>query len=254
MPVIIKGTVFGQGRPIVCVPITETDKDSIIDKARLLVTKKVKMIEWRADCYEDVCETEELKNVLQILRGMTGETILLVTMRTKQQGGKLDVTEDQLERLLKEVADARCADIIDVEYFSFEHAKDIIGHLQMQGANVIASHHDFNETPSPSVMNRLLDEMMMADADMVKLAVMPQRTEDVIALLTVSNHFHKNNPHMPLIAISMGDLGLVSRIAGETFGSSVTFASMGEQSAPGQIPYKTLNEVLDTLHTYGQNA
>ena len=51
----------------------------------------------------------------------------------------------------------------------------------------------------------------------------------------------------PIIAISMGKLGIVSRLCGEVFGSAMTFASVGDSSAPGQIGLDVVNAVLDSI-------
>ena len=52
---------------------------------------------------------------------------------------------------------------------------------------------------------------------------------------------------MPLITMSMGNIGIISRIAGEVFGSCVTFGAGKQTSAPGQIPWKELQEVMEVL-------
>ena len=52
----------------------------------------------------------------------------------------------------------------------------------------------------------------------------------------------------PLVSMSMGNLGSMSRIAGENFGSSITFATVGEASAPGQFPIKELRMMMSALH------
>jgi 3-dehydroquinate dehydratase-1 len=46
----------------------------------------------------------------------------------------------------------------------------------------------------------------------------------------------------------MGPLGLISRLAGETFGSALTFGAGEKASAPGQIPAKQLQQILDMIH------
>ena len=43
-------------------------------------------------------------------------------------------------------------------------------------------------------------------------------------------------------------LGAVSRLAGEAFGSAMTFANPGQASAPGQVSLEVVNKVLDALH------
>ena len=47
--------------------------------------------------------------------------------------------------------------------------------------------------------------------------------------------------------MSMGALGAVSRLAGEAFGSAMTFANPGQASAPGQVSLDVVNDVLDVL-------
>jgi 3-dehydroquinate dehydratase-1 len=88
------------------------------------------------------------------------------------------------------------------------------------------------------------------DPDMVKLAVMPQSFSDVLSLMEASRNFADQNPMMPVISISMGEEGLLSRIAGEMTGSVITFGTEKEVSAPGQIPRKDLEEILRLIHKY----
>jgi 3-dehydroquinate dehydratase I len=51
--------------------------------------------------------------------------------------------------------------------------------------------------------------------------------------------------------MSMGGIGLVSRLAGEVFGSAATFGAGDQVSAPGQIPVPELRRALETLHKNG---
>ena len=120
--------------------------------------------------------------------------------------------------------------------------------LQEKGVKIVASHHDFEETPERDVMKMLLERMCAGNADIVKIAVMPQNEEDVLRLLSVTNEFYKENPDTPIISMSMGKLGMMSRLCGETFGSCVTFAANKETSAPGQMSMGKVIEIIDFLH------
>ena len=55
------------------------------------------------------------------------------------------------------------------------------------------------------------------------------------------------HPETPVITMSMGALGAVSRLSGEAFGSAMTFANPGTASAPGQVGLDVVNAVLDSL-------
>lgn len=57
----------------------------------------------------------------------------------------------------------------------------------------------------------------------------------------------KKELSIPFITISMGKLGAVSRICGETFGSCITFGAGTDASAPGQIPATQLRKILELL-------
>ena len=116
------------------------------------------------------------------------------------------------------------------------------------GVHVIASHHDFEQTPERGVIRMLLEQIRESGADVVKLAVMPQSMQDVLDLLEETNAFHEKYPDKALITMSMGALGAISRVSGEFFGSCVTFGAGEQASAPGQLPMGELEQLLGILH------
>lgn len=75
---------------------------------------------------------------------------------------------------------------------------------------------------------------------------MPQSVDDVLTLLTATNTA-RQQLGQPVITMSMGDLGKVSRLAGEVFGSCLSFATVGAASAPGQIALDHLRPELQDL-------
>ena len=145
-------------------------------------------------------------------------------------------------------AESGCVDLLDLEFFEEEHPARKIRKLHKQGLKVIASHHDFYETPDREVMKMLLEQMCAGDADIVKLAVMPQNMEDVLKLLSVTNEFKEENPDTPVITMSMGKMGMISRLCGESFGAAVTFAAHKKASAPGQMEMHEVADILEKMH------
>ena len=69
----------------------------------------------------------------------------------------------------------------------------------------------------------------------------------VLELLAATAEMTDLHPETPVITMSMGALGGVSRLCGEAFGSAMTFANPGTASAPGQVPLDVVNAVLDSL-------
>ena len=244
---VVKNKKIGEGKPLVCVSVMDSDKDTIVSEVERLVNNHVEMVEWRVDAFEGVKSVNAVREVLQALAPLTKETILVFTFRSKEQGGTCSLDSEKVYDLHEVAAESKVVDFIDIEYFYAEDADDEIRHLQKMGAKVITSHHDFHETPSAEVLFMLLEQMRHSKADIVKLAVMPQSPEDVLRLLSETNHFHKRYPKQPLITMSMGKLGAVSRICGEVFGSCVTFAAGKNASAPGQIEVRKMEDILKVL-------
>ena len=243
----VKNKVIGEGKPLVCVSVMDTNKEEIIAEVKRLVDNHAEMIEWRVDAFDGVESPNAVREVLSELAPLVKETILVFTFRSKEQGGQCSLRSDKVYDLHQVAAESKVVDFIDVEYFYTEDADDEIYHLQRMGTKIITSHHDFHETPSSDVLFMLLEQMKHSNADIVKLAVMPQNTDDVLKLLAETNHFHKRYPGQPLVTMSMGKLGAVSRVCGEVFGSCVTFGAGKNASAPGQVPMAKLEEILEVL-------
>ena len=241
----IKNKIFGEGRPLVCVPVMATTKDEILQDVTQLVEEGIDIVEWRVDAFENVQSLNAIRDVLQALNSIVENTVLLFTFRSKEQGGLLSLPYEKIYDLHQVAAESKVVDLIDVEYFQSENIDKEIRALQKMGAKVVTSHHDFYETPSEEVIFMLLEQMRHSNADVVKLAVMPNHTDDVLRLLEETSHFHKRYPNQPLVTMSMGKMGRISRIAGEVFGSCVTFGAGKKASAPGQIPVDDLRKILD---------
>lgn len=246
--ICIKNHVLGKEKPLVCIPIMDADKDVIIQTAKKLVDAGIEMIEWRVDAFAMAKDLNAIREVLAELEPIMKQTIFVYTFRSKKQGGMMELEADEILDLHQVAAESGVADLIDLEYFESEHPDKEIHNLHKSGIYVIASHHDFEETPGAEIMQMILEQMRESGADVVKLAVMPGNEEDVLSLMQETSRFHQNYPDKPVITMSMGKLGGISRIAGETFGSCVTFGAGETASAPGQFPYERLDKMLDWIH------
>jgi len=244
----IKGKIIGKGKPLVCVPVMESSKEEILRETRRLEEAHTEMIEWRVDAFENVESPNAIREILNEMKHIIKESILVYTFRSKNQGGCKALSAADIYDIHQVAAESDVVDFIDVEYFEAKNPQKEIAMLREMGVYVIASHHDFEQTPDPEVIRMLLEQIRESGADVVKLAVMPQNMWDVLHLLEETNRFHENHPDYPLITMSMGAKGGISRVAGEFFGSCVTFGAGGQASAPGQLPVKQLEEILHILH------
>lgn len=248
-PVIVRNIKIGEGIPKICVPVVGMTMDEIINEAKSFSDIPVDIVEWRADWYEDVFAFDKVRETLVQLRKVLGETPILFTFRTAKEGGEKEVDEAVYCALNKMVLEAGDADLIDVELFSGEAVvKEIIRCAHQHGVKVIASNHDFQKTPSREEIIERLKSMQELGADILKIAVMPQSSKDVITLLAATEEMAANYAKQPLVTMSMSGRGVVSRLAGEVFGSAMTFGAAKKASAPGQIPVQELENILSVLH------
>ena len=120
---------------------------------------------------------------------------------------------------------------------------------QTRGIKVVGSNHDFYSTPEKEEMIQRLISMQKDGADIVKIAVMPKDEQDVQLLLSAAKEMTEKKDSKPVIAISMGEKGLISRIAAKQYGIAMTFGSVGNASAPGQIEVEELRRMMESLES-----
>lgn len=248
-PVIVRNVSIGDGRPKICAPIVGKTSSEIIREARSILSLPVDVIEWRADHYEDVSETEKLLETAETLRKTIGEKPILFTFRTAREGGEKEIDAERYETLNLLMARSGHVDLIDVEIFiGDETADNIITKAHECGIKVIASNHDFQKTITKDEIIQRLCKMQDLDADILKIALMPHSRQDVLTLLTATLEMSEHHTDRPIITMSMAGLGVISRLAGECFGSALTFGAASKTSAPGQISVQELSNVLDIIH------
>ncbi|TJX15617.1 type I 3-dehydroquinate dehydratase [Tissierella creatinini] len=245
----LKDIRIGEGMPKIIVPIVENTSEDIIKKALSLKGMGFDIVEWRVDFYEDPLNLPEIIDILRKLRYELDTRPLIFTFRSKSEGGEKTISDKEYTALNKAAAESGYADIVDVEIFMNEDvAKENIKNIHKAGVLVIGSNHDFNKTPDKDEIVSRLRKMQEMDADIPKIAVMPNSEEDVLTLLSATNEMHTKYADRPIITMAMGPLGVISRLSGELFGSSMTFGSVGRVSAPGQVPVEELKQALQIVH------
>jgi len=116
------------------------------------------------------------------------------------------------------------------------------------GAYIILSRHNFDSTPVQSEILNTFLTMEKMGADIIKVAYMPNSKKDVLNLINATEEMTSNYSSCPVVAISMGHLGMITRILGEFIDSAISFASITRASAPGQINIDNLSTVLKVIH------
>lgn len=249
-PVVVRDVKIGEGIPKICVPIVGKTREEIVAEAKTFQSLPLDVVEWRVDWYDEVSDIDAVIETAGMLREALGETPILFTFRTQKEGGEKAIDTDAYEMLNVKMAESGLVDLIDVEAFTGEETvKRMIEKIHATGVKVVASNHDFHKTPEKDEIVRRLVWMQEMGADIPKIAVMPECKKDVLTLLAATLEMSETHGDCPIITMSMAGTGVVSRLAGETFGSALTFGAAKKASAPGQIGVEDLAQILKILHS-----
>lgn len=243
----IRNIVLGEGKTKIAVPIVGKTLEEVLSSATNILKSDFDLVELRIDHFEDVEDLDKLATLLKELRKVLGDNALLSTFRTSAEGGVKELSDDKYFEINKFIITNRLADAIDLEVFKNE--EEVVKTTKLakeHSVAVIMSNHDFDKTPDHDEIIKRLKLMESLGADVCKIAVMPNSSDDVITLLSSTNEANKV-VNKPVITMSMGKLGLVSRLAGGVFGSTLSFGAVGKVSAPGQIESNQLRTFIDTL-------
>lgn len=247
--VTIKGVKIGEGVPKICVPMVGETITQLIEEANFLRNFNLDVVEWRADFFEDVTNIDKVKEALQAIRKILNDKPIIFTFRSAKEGGEKEISTEFYIQLNKTIAETKQVEVIDVELFNHEKdVKVLVETAHANGVVVIISNHDFQKTPEKEEIIARLRKAQKLGGDIPKIAVMPTSVADVITLLDATRIMNEEYADGPIITMSMAGKGVISRISGELFGSSLTFGAARKASAPGQISVADLRKTIQLLH------
>ena len=243
----IRNMELGVGKPKICVPLTGSNPVELKSEADAAMEKSIDLVEWRGDCFHNIHNLTEMERTAKILRQQMGEIPILFTCRTED--GRFSISIPDYIELNKWMIATGCIDLVDVELFMGDMVcRELVEYAHAHHVAVIISNHEFEQTPDVDVMVQRMQSMRYLGADIPKIAVMPKNNRDVLKLLQATDTFNQWFGDCPIITMSMGKKGVISRLCGEIFGSALTFATVGKASAPGQISVDEVKKILDILH------
>ena len=264
------------GRVAVAVATTGATAAACLAQGRAAAEAGADVVELRADLLDAGAgparpTARDVVGLGGALAGGAGAPVLL-TVRTAAEGGGARLDDGAYRELLRALAEGLAAlpearrsgagrpaagagrpevrrpAALDIELARGRTA-ELVARAHAAGLDAVVSCHDFEATPQDAVMLGRLRAMAEAGADVVKLAVMPRSAHDVARLLGVTARASEELD-VPVVTMSMGALGTVSRVSGAVFGSALTFATAGgASSAPGQLPIGEVRRCMALLGT-----
>lgn len=250
MTVRIGAVELGRGRPKVCVPLTGATPRALQAEAEAVTPAAADLVELRIDRLAAFPDRRPVGDAIDVLGAVLDPALpVLLTARTAAEGGGAAVDPTTLRDVLLAAAASDVVAAVDVEMaLPRDIVEAVVAGVHARGKPVVMSFHDLAGTPPRGEIVDRLRQQHALGADVVKLACTPRGPEDVLTLLAATHDYASRDDARPAITMAMGPLGVVSRIAGETFGSAVTFGTVGAASAPGQVDAVALRNALDLIH------
>lgn len=240
--------------PAVLVPVLAAQPADVLTQAASLAAlgagERPDVVEWRAD-HLATLDAHHAAETARAVSGVLSPVPLLATLRSADEGGAAGVRNADGMQILTALASTAGVAAVDVEFaYGGAFVEEIRACARENGAAVVVSAHDFAHTPPVHAMVDHLLAMQATGAEVVKLAVTPGSPRDSAALLEATAEFTAHH-HTPVITMSMGAIGMVTRLTGHLFGSAGTFASAGRSSAPGQPGLAQLHAALRAIRAAG---
>lgn len=229
----------------VCVPVMGKTTEEVLQQLKSVVAMEPDIIEWRGDFFE-TNNNEGYLNVLKQMKDVNENIPVIFTIRTDSEGGNKKIGWNEYCDLCLFIAEKGKefnVEFVDVEVFKDDKANELINSLHEKGMNVIGSNHHFDKTLDKEEMVKILSTIEKSGADVCKLAVMPRDKKDVEVLIEASKETDEKIK-APIITMSMGELGAITRVIPKITKTSVTFAAGVSASAPGQPGIKVVRKLL----------
>ncbi|PPC04058.1 type I 3-dehydroquinate dehydratase [Acinetobacter pittii] len=230
------------------VPITAKTKEQALAQAQVIAnTADADLAEFRIDLLSFARDTKQVITLGHELKKILGNKPMIATIRTKNEGGQLEISDVDYGKTYQAYLKNPFMDWLDVEMFRDQKVvSEIVQKAHQKKVLIVMSNHDFQKTPSQDEIEKRLLKQDQMGADILKIAVMPKSKQDVFTLMNATLKVSQQTTK-PLLTMSMGQLGTISRVATANMGGSYSFGMIGQASAPGQIDVTKLKQILQTV-------
>lgn len=228
----------------ICASIAEIDPKELRKSAVRALDKGASFLEIRFD----YISPNRFAEALIAVRPFRASSIY--TLRKARQGGKFEGSEIQRLRYLKQMSDQKPM-MIDVEYDTLHKSPKIGSFIKSLNIPILLSWHDFKTTPSFKKLSEMLGSMS-SYSNNIKLVTMANSFEDTLRVLKLYETVDKT---VNLVAFSMGEIGLISRVlCALQSNCPFTYASVGRQVAPGQLTIEQMQKLHSMIITGSSHA
>jgi 3-dehydroquinate dehydratase-1 len=223
----------------VSVPLIDEELDNIEIIIDSLKKENFSFMEFRFDYLK---EYENLDRILGIISKIKNQSIY--TLRPTNEGGQFPGDESERVSLLKKLAVAEPM-LLDLEYNSISTNDELADFIDHNNVRILMSWHDFTGTPSKEFMVDLIDNMRVF-SNYIKIVTTAKSIDDSINILGL---YKLIDSGINLVAFSMGELGIISRVLCSIVGNSpFTYATIEKPVAPGQLTINQMKSIYSLFH------
>ena len=220
--------------PRVCVAVTGSDPNEMVEKAELLVRDNP-FLEFRLDYLpKPGLAMPRIKRFFESNLGI----VVIATCRRAAAGGKFRGSIASQIDILGRAAASGCQ-LVDVELQTASKIKREQLQKLRSKAGLILSFHDFRATKK---LEESLEKMLAYPADFYKVVSTATTLSDNVTLI---KFLAREGDRHSMVSMCMGEQGIISRVLGVRAGSVFTFGSAGagQETAPGQVTAQELRSV-----------
>lgn len=198
-------------------------------------------LEIRYDFFDDSLWPSLSERVRNVAPGK----LQIGTIRLKRDGGRFpDVRAIERPALWEKILDAdQVPEWLDLERDCLSDFKALNDMARPKGVSLLISEHNFVRIPGEAELATFADDVKRVGAQGLKIAAMSNSDTDCDRLYKFAKKYGKK--FQMFAAFGMGESGRVSRLWSLKEGSNLTYGSIGQAEAPGQIEVSTMGRALE---------
>jgi len=228
-----------KSRVRICVPVC-VRRAAELAAAIARAAEVADIVELRLDCLADNEREAAIPSLAGFLNQLSVPTIL--TLRSTEQGGHTSADYQARRRFWRSLESLPRNSLIDLELDLVRDFAAATGaESWIDWSRVICSHHDFVSVPSD--LEQIYESMAASPARILKIAVQADDASDCLPIFHLLARARREGRE--LIAIAMGQAGIMTRILGPARAAFLTYGSLDDESAtaPGQLAARQLRDV-----------
>jgi len=200
----------------------------------------------RVDVFEiriDMLKYESIPDIFKVISSIKHryQKPLIATIRSKKEGGLRHIDDNERYTIFEKIISL--VEMLDIELSSTKLIEKVSQLCKKNKKPLMASYHNFNETPDKKDLKKLLEQSRKYNTSIFKIAVQANTKKDLAHLI----NFTIENKDAGLVTISLGAIGLVSRIVNPMIGSLMTYGYVDRVAALGQL---SVFDVIDYIRLF----